>query len=183
MRGWVGVLGCIVGLAGVGWLAAVADEDAPATIEEAFPDYRPKETLDTLFDYRPLLAFELSALPPPSLEALADLFAAYLDASRRARRDPGAWEDGALPLGAELREYVPSDAELVVAHIADLIAEIAVAAEPAALAEALAATGITAVELGYSRFHFRHADVMGSGRTFYASPPEPATLVLPPRLE
>ena len=182
MRASVIALTCIVGLAGVGWPAA-ADEHAPATIEEVFPDYRPKETLDTLFDYRPLLAFELSALPPPSLGTLADLLAAYLDASRRARADPGAWEAGALALGADLEEYVPSDAELVVAHIADLIAEIAAAAEPAALAGALAATGITAVELGYSRFHFRHADVMGSGRYFYASPPEPATLALPPPLD
>ena len=43
---------------------------------------------------------------------------------------------------------------------------------------ALGAAGVTVTEVQYSRFEFRHVDVMGSGRFFYASKPIAASVLL-----
>ncbi len=144
-------------------------ETAP-TLEEAFPDYEPKLTPDTLFDYRPMLALELQV--PASV---GELLRAYLLASEQAREEPGEWEVGNIALGADPREYVPSDAELIAAELGDRLA--ALGGKPG-FGGALAAAGLGSIELHYATFLFRHVDVMGSSRFFYASPPQDMSVTL-----
>ncbi|MDP6951181.1 MAG: hypothetical protein QGF53_00330, partial [Alphaproteobacteria bacterium] len=95
--------------------------------------------------------------------------------SEQARQQPGAWKDGNIALGADPREYVPSDAELIAAEIGS---QLAAMADDPALGEALHAVGLSHIELQYPVFLFRHVDVMGSNRYFYASPPQDMSLVL-----
>lgn len=153
------------------------DTSGPATssidaeIKERFPDYKPKDTPDTVADYRSSVAGDIGALPSDP----AGLAQAFLDWKAKAAANPGATEDGAVQLGADPKEYRPSDAELVAAAAGEKLSAILTTApvDARAAAEAvLAAPDARA----YKRFDFRHVDVMGSGRFFYSSPPKDARI-------
>ncbi len=143
-----------------------------------FLDYRPKQTPDTALDYRPELSLAAGALPDFAAEdvaALADQMEKLITA---ARGKPGAFVQGNIALGANPQEYVPSDEELLAARFGDAFVEllnkiegkeIEVSWDPAKLGDRT---------LIYYRFIYRHVDVMGSGRFFYASPPIPTALEL-----
>jgi hypothetical protein len=141
--------------------------------EEKFPDYEPKLSPDTVLDYRPEMAIGIGTLPPAELGSLPDLVRALELYAARARDNPGHWEDGQIMLGAEPTEYVPSDDELIASETGERIGQIVADTSPEDVEEALAAAGLTRDGANYDRFTFRHADVMGSGRFFFASPPEP----------
>lgn len=150
-------------------------EDGTAVVDpevkEAFPDYQPKDTPDTVTDYRSSVGAEINALPDDP----AALAQAFLDWKGRAAASPGAFEDGAVMLGADEKEYRPSDAELIAAAAGDKLAR---AMESAAVDARGAAEAVLlgADARAYKRFTFRHSDVMGSGRYFYASPPKDARI-------
>jgi hypothetical protein len=147
---------------------AVASDAA----EESFPGYQPKLSPDTVLDYRPELRTQIETLPEPSAEnlrALLDALDHYRDA---AGAQPGRWIDGSVPLGGDPREYEPSDAELLLAEVGDRIGLVAATMHPAAFAAAMGMLG-REVPISYPRFAFRHVDVMGSGRFFYASDAAP----------
>lgn len=143
-----------------------------------FPDYRPKETPDTLLDYRPSLSGDVLALPAARPENLKALIGALKTWSKKADKKPGAWEDGNVALGADPKEYVPSDPELMVSEIGDRISHIVLNTNSAELAKIVKKQGIKARKIHYMRFTFRHVDVMGSGRFFYANPPKPAAITI-----
>jgi len=143
--------------------------------QERFPDYEPKTTADTVLDYRPELADEIAALPPAILEALGVLGAAWGQTDFEASRDPGEWIDGNVALGAEPREYVPSDSELIAAELGARI-EAVLMAMPAERRRIEAINVWVSYPFTYRAFTFRHVDVMGSGRFFYASPAEERTV-------
>jgi len=147
-------------------------------IRAQFPDYKPKTSPDTMWDYRPMLASTLNALPAETLEALPELLKALEQAKQVAEKSPGRWTQGQIPLGADPKQYEPSDAELRVAAIGDRARRVVASADPAELLAALKEAGIEAKEVVYNRFTFRHADVMGSGRFTYASEPIPTTIAL-----
>lgn len=145
------------------------DPDDP---KGSFPDYQPKTTPDTVADFRSSVMGEINALPSDP----AALAQAFLDWNGRAASSPGAFEDGAVMLGADEKQYVPSDAELVAQAAGDRLGA-ALASADAAAREAAEAVLATAPERrDYKRFDFRHSDVMGSGRYFYASAPRPARI-------
>lgn len=127
----------------------------------------------TVTDYRSSVSSDIAALPPVSDPAA--LAIAFGDWRSRAAASPGAMEDGAIPLGADPKEYRPSDAELVAAEAGDRLSAALSGADEATKAAILAALGGDA---SYKRFDYRNVDVMGSGRYFYASPPKSASLPL-----
>jgi hypothetical protein len=143
------------------------DPDDP---KGSFPDYQPKTTPDTVADFRSSVMGDISALPSEP----AALAQAFIDWNGRAASNPGAFEDGAIMLGADEKQYVPSDAELVAHAAGDRLVAALASADAVAkeAAEAVLATG----SRDYKRFDFRHSDVMGSGRYFYASAPRPARI-------
>ncbi len=142
--------------------------------EERFPGYAPKTAADTALDYRPELADEIAALPPASLEALGELGVQWAEFEFRAGQDPGEWVVGNVALGAEPREYVPSDPELIAAELGARV-EAVLAALPPERRLVEARNVWLRYPFTYRAFGFRHVDVMGSGRFFYASPPEERT--------
>lgn len=147
-------------------------------IKAMFPDYKPKISPDTVWDYRPLLASTLNALPPETLPGLPELLKALEQAKQEAAKSPGEWTQGQIQLGADPKQYEPSDAELRAAGIGERIRRVVASADPAALMATLKKAGVGASEIAYNRFTFRHADVMGSGRFTYASEPIPTTVAL-----
>lgn len=148
---------------------ADAKSDIDKQRAEQFPDYKPKDTADTVTDYRPGFAGLLGSLPSD----MPSLARAFLDWKGKAAGAPGQMEDGAQQLGADAKEYKPSNEELMAAAAGDRLT--------AALhgLDATAQTEINSIlstpeSRAYKRFDFRHVDVMGSGRYFYASSPKDA---------
>lgn len=127
----------------------------------------------TVADYRPAIAGDIAALPP--VGDAAALAAAYADWRARAGADPGGFEEGQIPLGADPQEYRPSDAELVAAEAGDRLSAALHGADEATIAAVAAAVGEAR---SYRRFDYRRVDVAGSGRYYYASPPRDAALPL-----
>ncbi len=148
----------------------VADPVAPQTsgqagpaIEERFPDYKPKLSPDTLMDYRPELAMSLADVP----QTTSGLAAAFVQARAEAIATPGVMRPGAIQLGADEMQYSPSDAELMAAQLGALL-DARLKDNPQ---DAAAVMKLLGDDLAYPTFTYRHVDVMGSGRFFYASQP------------
>lgn len=144
-----------------------------AEIKERFPDYKPKDTADTVTDFRGGVSGDISALPPAS--DAAGLAQAFLSWKAKAAASPGSFQPGAQQLGADAQEYVPSDAELVTAEAGDRLAA-AMRNADAAAKTAVAAVLTDAAARSYKRFDYRHVDVLGSGRFFYASQPRDSSI-------
>lgn len=151
-----------------------APDAAPGSAGGQFPDYLPKTTADTVTDYRPSVAGDVAALP--RVGDPAALAQAYMDWKARAAAAPGAFEAGAVQLGADAQEYRPSDAELVAAEAGDRLSAALNGADDATKVSVSAVLGPDPAARNYKRFDFRHSDVMGSGRYFYSSGPKDATV-------
>lgn len=147
-----------------------------SSIKDRFPDYRPKETPDTLLDYRPSLSGEVAALPAARVENLKDLISALKSWSGKAAQNPGRYEEGNVALGANPKEYVPSDAELMVFEICERIRQIVLNTDSVTLSNTIKEQKVKVRQIIYKHFTFRHVDVMGSGRFFYASEPKAAVI-------
>lgn len=136
----------------------------PPTAEERFPDYKPKISPDTVSDYRPQITAELDKLPAATLENLPRLLELLEEYKQKSQQNPGRTEEGNQILGADAREYVPSDEELLQSEVGNRIGQVVDAAAPGALKQ-------KERQVEYGAITFRHVDVMGSGRFFYASRP------------
>jgi len=154
-------------------LAAInAEQEAGAPAPDITAGYTPKTTPDTVLDYRSSVSGDINALPPVS--DAAALATAFIDWKARAAASPGAYEQGAVQLGADPQEYSPSDAELIAAEAGDRLSAALQGADDDAKAAVAAALGDAPESRIYRRFDYRHSDVMGSGRYFYASKPKEA---------
>lgn len=143
-----------------------------------FLDYRPKRTPDTVFDYRPELSLAAEALPEFAAGDVAVLAEQMERLIAAARAKPGSFVQGNIALGANPQEYVPSDEELLAARFGDALAELLNAIESKEIEASFEPGTPGERTLVYYRFIYRHVDVMGSGRYFYASPPIPTVLEL-----
>ena len=144
---------------------------------ETFPDYTPKTSPDRVTDYRPEIAGPLTEIPEAVPENLDKLLRLFVTFSREAKKDPGEWVDGNVALGAPPREYIPSDAELLLAETGECLSEVLATMPKKKVHQALRRTGIRKKDLAFTRFSFIHVDVMGSGRFFYVDSLEKATLL------
>lgn len=150
-----------------------AEDDVDEDIKEAFPDYEEKLTDDTVLDYRPNLVDDIAALSDVNSENFTEMTFEVIRLAGLASANPGVWEDGNQPLGADASQYVPSDEELIAAELGD---RLFMFSESRTIDDILQTSWrgsmIHPPTVVYSRFDFRHVDVMGSGRFFYASEPE-----------
>ncbi len=113
-----------------------------------------------------------------SLEELPQLLADLAKAKEQAKKDPGRWVEGRVELGADLKQYEPSEADHVVAAIGDSIQSIVQSAAPEELAAVLKKAGITDKQVTYDRFTTRLAKVVGTGPFEWSSGPIPTTVSL-----
>ncbi|MDP6929381.1 MAG: DUF1080 domain-containing protein, partial [Planctomycetota bacterium] len=151
---------------------------AKAVLYPEFPDYKPKTGPDTLFEYRPRLGFNLPDLPKANLKELGALLKSLSGYQKKAAATPGKWVRGNIPLGADEREYEPSDSELLVSEIGSRIQKVLDGSSPDEVAKALASGNWKKKVVEFNVIGFRHVDVLGSGRFFYASEPRSVRLRL-----
>jgi len=145
--------------------------DEGPSIQEHFPGYKLKTTPDTVFDFRPQLGDRVAKLPPAALESLPGLLDELVRRKALALKNPGEWREGSIPLGGDPQEYNPSDEELLVGELGNRIGQVVAAEKAEAVQRVLSAAGFNGTAVDYGRILFRHVDVMGSGRFFYASSP------------
>lgn len=147
-------------------------------LRQAFPDYEPKNTPDTVLDYRGSLYDEITTIPAPRLTNLPQLIKLLQEYEEKAKENPGYWEEGKIYLGADQDQYVPSDQELIYSDIGDRIQIVVRENQADDIKAVLKETGLGIKEIIYNKIGFWHADVMGSGRFFYATPPEEVRVLM-----
>ena len=82
---------------------------------------------------------------------------------------PSRWEDAQAHLDTSVRLLEGGEACIVAAHTHMIWGQLCLGRGD--VAAALQRAGVRSSLIEYNRFEYRHADVMGSGRFFYASEP------------
>lgn len=176
---------------GLLWVFLIAQIAAPASAVEKGGlqfrwaelkplEYRPKMSPDTVLDYRPAIAKQVAKLPRVAVAELPALVRSLEQYKAVARRKPGQWTIGRIYLGANAREYWPSDAELLAAVVGNRIKKLLERASLGEIGRVLTEAGIKLAVITYNSFEYRHTDVMGSRRYFYCSAPKPISLAVAP---
>jgi len=136
-----------------------------------FPDYEPKITLDTIKDYlrRPSKVHEiLEEIGEPhigKLNKILDLFYKY---EKKAKKNVGKYEKGNIAIGADLDQYYPSEEELLASELGKMVLQLSESYSKQQMKTLKLKHKIKSQQIRFFEISFRHVDVMGSGRFFYA---------------
>lgn len=149
-----------------------------ADIRRVYPDYEPKQTPDSITDYRPSLIADIGQLPPAELDSLGSLLRWFRYYEAAAGKNKGKWIKGNLTLGANEKEYSPSKDELLLNACGDRIRKIVENYSSDEIDQWLKTRKIKTLKIRYQHFTFRYVDVLGSGRYFYVDRSEGVTLFL-----
>ena len=148
--------------------------------KELFPDYEPKRTPDTINDYlrtSRIVYQVLSDVGDVNLENLKTILEYFTQYEKEAKKQPGGVQKGNVAIGANLDQYYPSEEELLVSELGKIIQNIVISTPEEQLANYKKINHITIEKLSFYEIYFRHVDVMGSGRFFYAEKSSEKTIV------
>lgn len=143
------------------------DFDPYEDIHRVYPGYEPKLSPDSILDYMGELSVDISQLPESSLDRLPELVKLYEQFRKKAKKNPGHWNDGNMILGANDKEYAPTRDELLLNEIGNRIKKIVESEKREEIARIMKINKIKNKTIRYKHFTFRHTDVMGSGRFTY----------------
>ena len=136
-----------------------------------FPDYQPKINQDTLEDYlrKPSNVYRiLGEIGEPSITNLKAIITYFLKHKNAAENNPGGTRKGNIAIGADLDQYYPSEDELLASELGKLISQVIQSYSTLQMRTLKLKHQIKSQRLSYHEITFRHVDVMGSGRFFYA---------------
>ncbi|MFX1313102.1 MAG: hypothetical protein ACFFHD_10900 [Promethearchaeota archaeon] len=140
--------------------------------KDMFPDYEPKITPDTIEDYLRNPESEvfkiLGEIKGVKLENLKQILTLFKKYQKKAKESPGKFQDGRIGLGANLKQYTPSEEELIVSELGKIIKNIIKIFPVKKVDEYKKKEKIKSQSIEFDEIYFRHVDVMGSGRYFYA---------------
>lgn len=145
--------------------------------KDLFPDYEPKTTPDTIHDYlrKPdsLIFKILEEIGQPSLENLKLILDYFNKYKVGVEINPGRCRDGNILLGGDQDQYYPSEEEILVSELGKMINDIISSNSKKAIKNTKIKEGILSQRVVYYEIFFRHVDIMGSGRFFYAEKKQP----------
>jgi len=148
---------------------------------DLFPDYQPKRSPDTVYDYlrKPdSKVFKiLSEIDPPTLKNLKHILSYFNKFKIEAEQNPGGIQQGNVALGADLDQYYPSEEEILVSELGKSIKIIIESSSKQQCEDLKETEGISSQTLIFNEIIYRHVDVMGSGRFFYAEKKQQETIV------
>jgi len=136
-----------------------------------FPDYQPKISPDTLEDYlrKPSNVYKiLGEIGEPSINNLKTIITLFIKHKGAAENNPGGIKKGNVAIGADVDQYYPSEDELLVSELGTLISRVTESYSKQQLKMLKLKHQIKTHQFTYYEITFRHVDVMGSGRFFYA---------------
>ena len=85
-----------------------------------------------------------------------------------AEKHPGSYEPGNIAIGADPDQYYPSDEEILVSELGKMVYRIIQMHSKEEIERIKVKDGIKSQIISFNEIKFRHVDVMGSGRFFYA---------------
>jgi len=136
-----------------------------------FPDYEPKITPDTINDYlrRPSKIYEiLGEIGEPHISKLNKILELFNIYEKKAKKNVGKFEKGNVAIGADLDQYYPSEEELIVSELGKMMLQLSESYSKQQMKTLKLKHKITSQQIRFFEISFRHVDVMGSGRFFYA---------------
>jgi len=148
--------------------------------KDMFPDYEPKRTPDTVHDYLrgPSIVHEvLGKIGEASLENLNNIITLFKEYKTKADHNPGTNQRGNIALGADLDQYYPSDEEIITSELGNMIRQIILGNSKEKIGTFKTKNNIPSQELEFHEIYYRHVDVMGSGRFFYAEKRKETTII------
>jgi len=148
--------------------------------KQLFPDYEPKKTPDVLEDYLPSSSnvfVVLNKLKPPELSKIHRLLELFKTHEIKARENPGGFRKGNIAIGAYLDQYYPSEEEIILSEIGKMIKRLIELSSPDEIYVIKLKMSIKSQSISFNEIFFRHVDVMGSGRFFYAEKRDDKTIV------
>ena len=145
-----------------------------------FPDYQPKITPDTLEDYlrKTSKVYKLlGEIGEPNINNLKTIITYFLKYKKAAENNPGGPQKGNVALGADEYQYYPSDDELLVSELGKLILQVTESYSKLQMKTLKLKHQLESQRFSYHEITFRHVDVMGSGRFFYAEKTRTETII------
>jgi hypothetical protein len=136
-----------------------------------FPDYEPKITPDTIEDYlgKPNKVYEiLGEIGEQKIGNLNKILVKFNEFKKKAKKNVGKYEEGNIAIGADQFQYYPSEEELLVSELGKMIVQLIESYSKQQLKTLKLRYGIKTQQINFFEISFRHVDVMGSGRFFYA---------------
>ena len=140
--------------------------------KDLFPDYELKITLDTVFDYlkypKTNIFKILDEIGRPNLEKLKLILSYFKKYKIEAKKNPGGIQKGNIAIGADSDQYYPSEEEILVSELGKMLKNIVESNSKREIEKIMLKEGVKSQKIEFSGIIFRHVDVMGSGRYFYA---------------
>ena len=136
-----------------------------------FSDYQPKINPDSLEDYlrKPSKVYKiLGEIGEPSINNLKTIISYFIKHKNAAENNPGGTQKGNVAIGADVDQYYPSEDELLVSELGKLIVQVNESYSRQQMKTLKLKHQIKSQQFTYQEITFRHVDVMGSGRFFYA---------------
>jgi len=145
-----------------------------------FPDYEPKKTPDTIEDYlrRPSTVYEiLGEIGESHISKLNNILALFNKYEKKAKKHVGKYDIGNVAIGADEYQYYPSEEELIVSELGKMIVQLIESYSRQQLKTLKLRYKIKSQQIRFFEISFRHVDVMGSGRFFYAEKATKETII------
>ncbi|NVM37824.1 MAG: hypothetical protein HWN81_19690, partial [Candidatus Lokiarchaeota archaeon] len=117
---------------------------------------------------------EIEEAPISKLDIVLSLFNKY---KKKAIKSVGKFEKGNVAIGADSEQYYPSDEELIVSELGKRITQLVESYSRQQLKTLKLRYNIPSQQIHFFEITFRHVDVMGSGRFFYADKITKETIV------
>ena len=136
-----------------------------------FPDYEPKITPDTIEDYlrgSSKVYDILAEVGEPRLGNLKNIVKYFKKYIKKAIKNPGGTRKCNIAVGADFNQFYPSEEELLVSELGKMIEKIVNSHSREEFEKVKVLEGIKSQKIEFNEIYFRHVDVMGSGRFFYA---------------
>jgi hypothetical protein len=145
-----------------------------------FSDYEPKITPDSIEDYlgKPSKVYEiLEEVGAPSISKMNDILVLFNKYQKKAKKNTGKYEKGNIAIGADPDQYYPSEEELLVSELGKMIVQLIDSYTKQQLKTLKLRHNIQSQQICFYEISFRHVDVMGTGRFFYAEKATKETII------
>ena len=150
--------------------------------KDLFPDYEPKSSPDTIHDYlrKPTsFVFQiLEEIGKPQLEKIKKILKYFNKYKIETEKNPGEYQEGNIVIGADPSQYYPSEEELLLSEIGKMIKLIIDSNSKEKIDFFRKSEEIKPQTIEFDEIIFRHVDVMGSGRFFFADKKVPKIKLL-----
>jgi len=108
---------------------------------------------------------EVGEVSSRNLKRIVKHFKKYI---KKVIKNPGGSRKGNIAIGTDFNQYYPSEEELLAFELGKIVEKIVYSHSREEFKKVKVQEGIKSQKIEFNEIYFRHVDVMGSGRFFYA---------------